>query len=175
MMKKTIGQLATLMAFLSFTQVVEAQNQLTVNPGFETGRKGWYYDAKDGIADLVSDQPHSGAAALKLSSAEGKGVKFFYTRPEEQGLSFKAGKSYHLKAWVKVLAPTRHIDLRIYSTTGFKEGQDIEVSVKGKGLKLNEWQQITFEFKGSNYDKGKFAIGINLGEVIFDDIELVEL
>jgi len=152
-----------------------AQNHLTTNPSFELGKKGWYFDAKDGVADLVTDNVHGGKTALKLASVEGKGVKFFYSRPEEQALVFKAGKSYQLKVWVKVLVPTRHIDLRVYASTGFKESEDITVSIKGKTLKANEWQQITFDFKGKDYEKGKFAIGVNLGEVIFDDVELLEL
>lgn len=174
-MKKTIINVVCTAMFFCSVKLVSAQNHLTTNPSFELGKKGWYFDAKDGVADLVTDNVHGGKTALKLASVEGKGVKFFYSRPEEQALVFKAGKSYQLKVWVKVLVPTRHIDLRVYASTGFKESEDITVSIKGKTLKANEWQQITFDFKGKDYEKGKFAIGVNLGEVIFDDVELLEL
>lgn len=174
-MKKIISKIACIFLLVFTCNTLLAQNLLTINPSFELGKKGWYFDSKDGVADVVPDNVHGGKAALKLTSLEGKGVKFFYSRPEEQALAFKAGKTYQLKVWVKVLVPTRHIDLRVYASAGFKESEDITVSVKAKGLKTNEWQQITFDFKGKDYEKGKFAIGVNLGEVIFDDVELVEL
>ncbi len=174
-MKNKIVKIMSIAAIGCVGFQASGQNLLTINSGFESGKTGWYFDSKDGITEIVTDNVHSGKNALKISTIEGKGIKFFFTKPEEQPLSIKAEKKYQLKVWLKVTVPAKHIELRVYGLRGFKQDEDILISTNGAKLKTNEWQLITVNFIGKEYDKAKFSIGINKGEVIVDDFELVEI
>lgn len=154
-----------------FTNQLQAQNLLTVNSGFETGKAGWYFE---GANVLLTNEGYAGKSSLKLISVEGS-LTHFFTDPKAQKIAFSSTKQYELKLWVKPLTKVREIELRVYPSTGFKEERDILEIFKGKALKLNEWQQITIPFKANDYEDGKFKISVGIGEILFDEISLTEI
>jgi hypothetical protein len=176
MQHKFIKTACVLIALTSASFSVLAQkNLLTTNPGFEMGKKGWYYDDKAGSAAIVADAPHEGKSSLKIISAEGVGPKQIFSEPVAQPLTIEADKKYKLDVWVKPLVKTRGFELKVYALTGFKAGTDILVLSKGNNLKLNEWQLVSFDFVGKDYPKAKFSLTANLGEMLLDEFSLYEV
>jgi hypothetical protein len=160
-------------AFLAFcSNTTFGQNLLTVNPGFELGKNGWYIPPT--MTEMVTDA-HSGTSALKLVSEEGKGAAAFYTNPKTQSLPIKKGAKYELQFWIKPVKKLRELSLKIYGKDGYQNGSDILEFLKTKSLVLNEWQQVSILFKGADYTDAKFMITVSLGEIIVDDFSLVEL
>lgn len=176
MQHKVIKNACVLIALTCATMTASAQkNLLTANPGFELGKKGWYFDEKAGSAAIVADAAHEGKSGLKIISAEGVGPKQIFSEPVAQPLTIEANKKYKLDVWVKPLVKTRNLELKVYATTGFKASEDILVVTKGNNFKLNEWQLVSFDFVGKDYPKAKFSLTANLGELLLDEFSLYEV
>lgn len=173
-----LNGLAIVFASLCYAEAAQAQqNLLTVNPGFESGKTGWYLESKTTTTNEISSaQAHSGSTSLRLVSVVGGGEVNFFTEPKQQQIALQAGKNYKLELWVKPVVQTRGISLKVYATSGgFKAASDIRLEYSGKKLKLGEWQLVTFDFTANDYPAAKFLITASLGELYLDDLKLYEV
>jgi len=171
-MKKIIFKLCCLSGILLLANQLKAQNLLTVNEGFESGKTGWYFSGAN--VQLVNDDAHSGKTSLKVISQPGS-ITLFYSDPKVQKMTLSAGKKYELRMWVKPLSKVREFELKVYSSSGYKAEQDVSEIVKNKPLKINEWQQLSIPFTSNDYQDAKFSIALGIGEILFDDLALVEV
>ncbi len=162
---------------LLFGNVALAQsNLLNINPGFELGKKGWYYSSKSPNYIFVIDDLHEGSQSLKMSSQSGQGVTFIYTNPAEQKLTIEKNKKYRLDVWIKPLTKSNGVVFRVYPVVGgFRPGTDIEINRPAKLLKQKEWQLLSFDFAGIDYPAAKCSFGVNLGDYLLDEIKLYEV
>lgn len=171
-MKKAFLKLLVTSGICLAASSLKAQNLLVVNNGFENGKTGWSYSAAD--VQLVNDEGYKSKASLKIISRPGN-YTYLYTEPKTQKLSLNAGKKYELKIWVKPLTALREVELRVYSVSGFKAGEDFQQVVKTKNLKVGEWQELVIPFSSKDYAEAKFSLAVGIGEVLFDDVTLVEV
>ncbi len=159
------------------SNVAKAQNNLlNINPGFELGKKGWYYSSKSPNYIFIIDDMHEGSQSLKMSSQSGQGVTFIYTNPAEQKLTIEKNKKYRLDVWIKPLTKGNGVVFRVYPVVGgFRPGTDIEINRPAKLFKQKEWQLLSFDFAGIDYPAAKCSFGVNLGDYLLDEMKLYEV
>jgi hypothetical protein len=149
-------------------------NLLTVNAGFEDGKKGWFaYGENAKQVNYTADAAKSGKLGLSISAlSEGKPTQLFYLS-EGAVVNTEAGKKYKVTYWLKPLDKGLDIRCRIYEGKFDKKG-GVELDFSAQKLKPNEWQQVSLTFTGKALTKGKISILINRGACHIDDILITE-
>jgi hypothetical protein len=149
-------------------------NLLTVNAGFEDGKKGWFaYGENAKQVNYTAEAAKSGKLGLSISAvSEDKLTQLFYIG-EAAFVKTEAGKKYKVTYWLKPLDKGLDLRCRIYEGKFDKKG-GVELDFSAQKLKLNEWQQVSLTFTGKALAKGKISILVNRGACQIDDIEITE-
>jgi hypothetical protein len=160
---------------LLVANVLSAQtNLLTVNAGFEDGKKGWFaYGDNAKQVNYTAEAAKSGKLGLSISAlSEEKPTQLFYIG-EAAFVKTEAGKKYKLTYWLKPLDKGLDVRCRIYEGK-FNPKTGAELDFSAQKLTLNEWQQVSLVFTGKALAKGKISIIVNRGACNIDDIEITE-
>lgn len=165
------GIFAIMLPLLAANTLTAQTNLFTTNASFEDGKKGWWASDATRVS-YTADAAKSGKLGLKVTAKPNTGTGLF-SLPDVSPLVTEAGKKYKLTCWVKPTDVNTGLKMRIYEGT-FKKGQT-ELDFASKKLKINEWQQVSFEFKGSALKNGKVNIMVNEGTYLIDDIQIVEV
>ena len=170
--KKSIS--AFVLPLLVATTLSAQTNLLTVNAGFEDGKKGWFaYGDNAKQVNYTADAAKSGKLGLSISAlSDEKPTQLFFTA-EGAPVKTEAGKKYKLTYWLKPLDKSLDVRCRIYEGK-FSPKTGVELDFSTQKLKANEWQQVSMTFKGSALAKGKISILVNRGACQIDDILITE-
>lgn len=149
-------------------------NLLTVNAGFEDGKKGWFaYGDNVKQVSYTAEAAKSGKLGLNISALnEEKPTQLFYIG-EAAFVKTEAGKKYKLTYWLKPLDKGLDLRCRIYEDKFNKKG-GVELDFSAQKLTLNEWQQVSLVFTGKALAKGKISILVNRGACQIDDVLITE-
>jgi hypothetical protein len=148
-------------------------NLLTVNAGFEDGKKGWFaYGENVKQVSYTAEAAKSGKLGLNISSKDETTTQLFFVA-EGAPVVTEAGKKYKLTYWLKPTEKNLDVRCRIYEGK-FNPKTGVELDFSAQKLKVNEWQQVTLTFKGSALVKGKISILVNRGACHIDDILITE-
>ena len=148
-------------------------NLLTVNAGFEDGKKGWFaYGENAKQVSYTAEAAKSGKLGLNIASKDATMTQLFFVA-EGAPVKTEAGKKYKLTYWIKPTEKGLDVRCRIYEGK-FAPKTGVELDFSAQKMKINEWQQVSLTFKGSTLAKGKIAIVVNRGACQIDDIEITE-
>jgi hypothetical protein len=149
-------------------------NLLTVNAGFEDGKKGWFaYGDNNQQVSYTADAAKSDKLGLNISAlSEDKPTQLFYLG-EGAVVKTEEGKKYKLTYWLKPLDKGLDLRCRIYEGKFYKK-TGTELDFSAQKLKINEWQQVSLVFTGKALAKGKISILVNRGACHIDDILITE-
>ena len=159
---------------LLVANVLSAQtNLLTVNAGFEDGKKGWFaYGDNAKQVSYTAEAAKSGKLGLNISSKDETTTQLFFVA-EGAPVKTEAGKKYKLTYWLKPIGKGLDVRCRIYEGK-FNPKTGVELDFSAQKLKTDEWQQVSLTFKGAALTKGKISILVNRGACNIDDIEITE-
>jgi len=152
-----------------------AQNNLLINPGFESGDTGWQnaWSRDPGMATAAVDQitRHSGDASLKVVSTDWRD----WSVGQKAKVSVRAGEIYTLRGWLKSESvQTAQLSVVTYDSTG-KTLDWMAGLVETSGS--HDWQHIAsrivipagcvmIQYRLTGYGKGTVWI---------DDAELIKV